>query len=166
MYQELLHVPLFIWHPSFSDREITAPVSLVDLMPTLIRWFQIEDVHRNWAGRNLADVRHLNERTDLLNAPLFSAGIAYGPDQTAILWKRWKRIDLTSPRVSLLYNLQHDPTESNPTNDSGTKNEMDHMMTDFQRMNSGLTPHPVKLTTEEIEQLKSVGYLNGAKKDQ
>ncbi len=38
LYQELLHVPFVIWHPGIEGRNVTAPVSLVDVAPSLLEW--------------------------------------------------------------------------------------------------------------------------------
>jgi len=56
LYDELLHVPLIVHAPGrFAAREVTAPVSIVDLLPTLAD-LQGLPPDPDWAGVSLAPV--------------------------------------------------------------------------------------------------------------
>ena len=88
-FQELLHVPWAAWGPGVPrGRRVEAPVSLLDLAPTLAAWLGVAPFVPG-AGRTLpagAPTASLvgRSRADLDgppdDAPLLAEAIAYGPD--------------------------------------------------------------------------------------
>ena len=55
LYEELVHTPLLFWHPRLRDlsKRIAAPVSLVDVMPTLLELVGAEGQASDIDGRSL-----------------------------------------------------------------------------------------------------------------
>ncbi len=158
MYQELLHVPMLVWHPDYSGRDITVPVSLVDLAPTIADWLSLKSPGVLWSGKSLAEIPVLNTRPDLLSRPIFSSGIAFGSDKTAVLWKQWKTIVL-SPDVSMMFNILSDPNEKREWHDPGPAFVMDQYVAQYNQALSPWTPNHQKLSEAQLEMIRSIGYL-------
>jgi arylsulfatase A-like enzyme len=158
LYQELLHVPLVIWHPAWKSADIDDPVSLVDLAPTIL----------GWAGQNavlpgdgvaLSDPS-APQRDSRQPRILISSGIAYGPEQVAARVGPWKRI-LRSPTDRSLFSLRRDPGEKTQYKDAVAFDVLDDEVLHYSRGTvSDLTP--AKLSPEVVKQLQSLGYLSGA----
>jgi hypothetical protein len=60
--------------------------------------------------------------------------------------------------------VQHDPTENNPQDDIELQRKMDHMIAAYNRANRDSLKNEANLSNEEIETLKSLGYLTNTKK--
>jgi len=158
MYQEVLHVPLLIWHPSYSGRDITVPISLVDIAPTVTEWLSLKNVHLPWSGKSLAQIPLLNESADLRSRPVFSSGTAYGANKTAVLWKQWKTVFIQS-NVSVMFNLRSDPMEHRHWGWSGPAFLLDQYMAQYNLLPTQGDVSHQKLTESELEMLRSIGYL-------
>jgi arylsulfatase A-like enzyme len=100
MTEELLHVPLVARFPSRARivaGSVDAPVSLVDLMPTVLSIADHPDARLLCSGRSLADLSGLaEERTLYSDYPLF------GGDEASVRRGRFKlRLDLDAGSSSL-----------------------------------------------------------------
>jgi len=158
MYQELLHVPLLVWHPFYSGCDITIPVSLVDLAPTIADWLSLKSLGVRWSGKSLAEIPTLDKRHDLINRPIFSSGIAYGSDKTAVLWKQWKTI-VISPDVSMMFNILSDPNENKEWNDPGPSFVLDQYVAQYNQAPSPWNRNHQALNEAQLEMIRSSGYL-------
>ena len=158
MYQELLHVPLLVWHPFYSGRDIRIPVSLADIAPTIAEWLSLKGDGFRWSGKSLAAIPVLNTRPDLINRPIFSSGIAFGTDKTAVIWGQWKTI-LIRPGVSIMFNLHSDPTENQEWKDTGPGFVLDQYLTQYNQLLSYENPNHYALNESQLEMIRSIGYL-------
>ncbi len=111
-FQELLHVPWLSWGTGVPARgEITDPVSLLDLAPTLAGWLGLGPFHLP-AG----DMPGLVGRPAAADQPdgdrvLLAEALAYGPDVVAVRQGPWKLIAQRSGLPLGLYHLTRDPVE-------------------------------------------------------
>lgn len=176
LYQELLQVPLLLWHPDFGGREIVEPVSLVDVVPSTMDWLGVplpedydlpgvsfadsvalgKDAPFEWSEDQLA----WGEESD---RPLFASGIAYGPEQMAVIDGTakliWHQVDNTRE----YYDLAADPPERDPELDMPAR-VADRLDDDLDRYFGWFDSRdylPPELTDEVVEKLKGVGYLQG-----
>ncbi len=120
-FQELLHVPWAAWGPGVpAGRRVQAPVSLLDLAPTLADWLGLAPftptVGRPLAdgapaasliGRSRADLDAPADRT-----PLLAEAIAYGPDLVMVRQDSWKLIARRDGAPLALFDLADDPGET------------------------------------------------------
>ena len=72
VYQEVVHVPLFVRLPGFSHRLIDFPVETIDIVPTLAAFLGLEP-NPDWQGRNLIPVVETNSTAV---RPIFSRAMA------------------------------------------------------------------------------------------
>lgn len=111
-FQELLHVPWLSWGagvPALGP--VTAPMSLLDLAPTLADWLGAgplrlpEAAVAGLVGRSLAGGDPPADRV------LLAESIAYGPDLVAVRQGPWKLFAHREGRPLGLYDLAQDPRE-------------------------------------------------------
>ncbi len=109
LFNELLHVPLLIHLPGQSDqRVITAPVSLLDVMPTLLDL--VECAGPQMRGRSLAPLLTEGGRVPA-EFRIFLEVCAWGTIRKGLMTERYKLIyDVYHDRFSL-YDLLKDPGE-------------------------------------------------------
>jgi arylsulfatase A-like enzyme len=107
-HQELLHVPLVFWAPPVRPQRIDAPVSQVDVVPTLLDALGLEppeplDGVSLWPA--ITGGRALRAREIVAHNSL------RGPDrQTLVDWP-WKLIAFFGNDPPRLYDLESDPAE-------------------------------------------------------
>jgi len=162
LYQELLHVPLVIWHPGLAGRRVAAPVSLIDIVPSLIDWLPLSEKHfdGDLPGLPLGSLLAGGEKPA---RALYSSGIAYGTRQIALFDGRWKRVHLPGPGRARLFDLQSDPSEKEPIEDRQLALALDRLLSRHLSLaapaTGGASPD---ISPEFLEQLQSLGYLDGA----
>lgn len=115
-FQELLHVPWLSWGAGVPALgAVGAPVSLLDLAPTLADWLGVGPFHlpaaagEGLTGRSLAGEQALDDPQRVLLAE----AIAFGPDVVAVRRGQWKLKAHRDGRVLGLYDLADDPRERN-----------------------------------------------------
>ena len=156
MWQELLHVPLVVWAPGVEPGRETAPVSLVDVAPTVLDSLGIApptpfDGISLWP--NLTAVEPLPQR------PLFAEGVLYGAPQTAVVnWPQKMIIDHAKGERDV-YDLEEDPRER----DSLASESRDLVAAFCRHLQTGEESDraPVTPSQEVTDQLRSLGYLGG-----
>ncbi len=114
LYDELLRVPLAIRSPSLTPGHVEAPVSLMDLLPTLMDLLELDTstlplAPRGWSLKELAEgaapaVRRFQQRIQTFGRPL------YGQESWGVLSRQMKYT--TSQGAEHLFDLGHDPEES------------------------------------------------------
>ncbi len=158
IYEENVKVPLLFYFPSKIDaRKIDEPVSVVDIFPTILEICGL-GINNNIQGFSLlTDKRHESVYCENLTTMLdFGWSPLYG-----IISGKWKYIK--SPQEEL-YDLSDDPEEKNNCINEKTKESKKLRAT----LNSFLESYgsgnnndsSIKMTTEEEETLRSLGYLS------
>ncbi len=107
LYQEILHVPLAVWGPGVLPGRIDAPVSLVDVLPTLLEALALPSVP-DLDGTSLWPL--LVKRQPLPERPIVAEGTLHGPERRALVRWPWKLVEVDGgpPR---LFDLERDPAE-------------------------------------------------------
>ncbi|MEO2014991.1 MAG: sulfatase-like hydrolase/transferase [Fuerstiella sp.] len=162
-YNATMHVPLLIRQPGPEHRglRVAAPVSLVDIFPTILDSLQIDRTSAS-TGRSLLPYwRHSSLASRACygetEAPLMEGG--WCPLRT---WTtdRWKYIQSTKPE---LYDLQADPDENNNVVDQHPAEvaALSQELTDLESqliLNRGAN---AVLSEQEQRALASLGYTGG-----
>ncbi|MGK7294986.1 MAG: sulfatase [Candidatus Wenzhouxiangella sp. M2_3B_020] len=176
LYQELLHVPLLIWHPDHDGREVARPVSLVDVVPSVMEWLGLElPADYEFPGVSFASAvegadggpfewsENQLEWKRGSERPLFASGIAYGPEQMAVIDGTAKLIWHQVDNSREYYDLAEDPLERDPELDVPDR-VADRLDADLDRYFEWFGSQdylPPELSDEVVEKLKGVGYLQG-----
>ena len=172
MYQELLHVPLLAWVPDNSGGMVDTPVSLVDIPPAILAWFGLPG-HEKMVGEPL-DTRglrsDLNEAALLESWPdsdrvLFASGIAYGPEQFAVLQGPRKYVWHERSGTGTLFDLSQDPAESVPFENEAVARRLDAELDRYLRWYGERQFNAPNLSDEQLKRLKGIGYLQGVGDD-
>lgn len=173
LYQEQLHVPLLAWHPDLAGQRAGQVVSLVDVAPTLLDWVGVEAPGEAFAGRVIEGLERGDARAFRwadyeptrwpdMERPIYASGIAYGPEQLAVLEDGWKYIWHERSGDSVLFNLREDPAERDPVAGSRAPDGLERAMDRYFEWYSSEGFEAPDLTDEQLEELKGVGYLQGA----
>ena len=107
LYEEMTRVPLWLYSPTLSPRVVGAPVSHLDVAPTLLDLLGLPPEGSFWGGSLLAAGEEQRERVFFELLPDSN----YGRHAVGAREGRWKLIyDLKTGRLEL-YDLQEDPQE-------------------------------------------------------
>ena len=155
LYQELLHVPLLVWHPQLAGRRVTPAASLLDIAPSVVDWAARAQPPAEWEG---VPLRRLLEGAPA-ERPLFASSIGYGPAQHAVLLGSRKLI-LLADGTRQLFDLAADPEEKRPRAEDDA--DLLALLTARQKLAPVAVRAAPELTREEVESLKALGYLGGA----
>ncbi|WP_376690305.1 sulfatase-like hydrolase/transferase [Wenzhouxiangella sp. EGI_FJ10409] len=176
LYQEQLHVPLIVWHPDHRGKVISTPVSLVDVLPSIADWLGIalpENV--DYPGRSFGGWVHEAEngafsweasRREMWNdseRPLFASGIAYGPEQLAVISSGMKLIWHEADNAREFYDLTRDLLERDPVEPGriALADRLDDLLGDYFEWFNSQDYLPPELGSDMVERLKGMGYLQG-----
>jgi arylsulfatase A-like enzyme len=164
LYQEQLHVPVVIWHPTLAPGDVDLPASLVDIAPTLLGWLGVE-ADPGTAGQDLGPQLAQRVPPDP-DRPLFSSSVAFGPEREAVVRGERKWIaDGGSGVGSLLFDLSRDPLEKKPVDPQAggelAAPDLAALLAEYRglRRPGG---EPVVPDREELEALQALGYLEEA----
>jgi arylsulfatase A-like enzyme len=162
LYAELLHVPLLVWHPERTGRDVEGVTSLVDAAPTLAAWLGERELDADWDGRSAlgADARAPGE-----GRPVFASEIAFGPEESAVIEGRWKRVRRTGPSERLLFDLAADPREARPLRDPRVEGRLDALLEGYEASARAPGAAAVELRPDEIGALRELGYLEDLPED-
>lgn len=158
LYEEVLRVPLVVWHPGHPGRRSERLTSLAEIAPAALTWLGMEAGDATGPGLDLLDP------TGVTSAPssVFASGIAYGPQQAAVISDEWKLVARTRPVGRELFHLATDPEERTDAKDESRRQELTGMLRTYLRRppRAAATVAP-EVTSEELKQLQSLGYLGG-----
>ena len=156
MYQELLRVPLLMWGHGVRAGRHSEPVSLVDLMPTVLDAASIP-LPEGVDGRSLWPL--LSAGADLAKRPLIAENSLYGNQRRAIVeWPYKLIVDVEEPGASL-YDLQRDPAEREDL--AASRPEVAERLAAAlaRRPSASGDGQPVELDAETKKELRALGYL-------
>lgn len=139
-------------------------VSHVDLLPTVVDFLNIPDT-RYRSGRSL--VPALTGETDLAASETVVVAETFRPeaakDRKAIIVSGHKLVSTPADRQEELYDLTVDPRERNDLSQSDREITSRLRRLLYERMvtagDQGTLPAESELTQEQIERLRSLGYL-------
>jgi arylsulfatase len=169
-YQETLHVPLLVKlpHGRAAGRLIDAPVSTLDILPTLLDWLDLPAAEEG-DGRSL---RNLVEGHDRGDASLLVAEQGSEPDnfsKSLIVWP-WKTIYFRTPAGERyeLYDLGRDPDEqhdlaaSHPDDLARLSVRLRALFEEQRPISAAAASGPAELDARARRQLRSLGYVAGS----
>ena len=161
LYEESIRVPLVVRlpHRRLAGTVVDAPVSLLDLPPTVLELIGAETPAR-WDGRSLAPL--LEDRASAA-APIY-AHLSRGGELRGLIDGAWKYIYLPrQPADSELYDLAADPLERSdlagerrPRVGAMRRQLIERSVSLARRRH---TPARATLTPEQVEALRSMGYV-------
>lgn len=175
LHQELLHVPLLVWHPGIDGQRVDTPVSLVDVAPSVMQWMGVDLGDATWPGTLLGDAiagAQSSAITDPSFQPdwsgerhLYASGIAYGPQQIATRAGDIKAVWHQRNEQIELFDLNNDPLEKSPVDNPELVLRFDPLLGDYAEIEPTAVAEAPELDAEQIEHLKSIGYLQGVDED-
>lgn len=160
LYQELLHVPLLVWHPGINGAIRQDLVSLIDVVPSSLNWLGIEQTGQPLPG--IAMPAGMDKTPDSANPrTIYASGISYGPEAIAAREGQLKSI-MHYPDESFEYfDLEKDPKEKRPTQGDQLTMRFDVLTGDYVDMKNNSLASSPELDAQTLEHLKSIGYLQG-----
>lgn len=159
MWEEIVRVPLIIWGPGVRAGRESSPVSLVDVMPTLLEWIGVPsavDLDGVSLWPNLATGATISQRT------LLTDGILYGTSETAI--QRWPLKVVVGEQLRPLRatDLAVDPQERHNLLETQS-NVADPLVSELRRhLTRATAPKPYLppgLDPSVLDRLRSLGYI-------
>jgi len=155
LFQEQLHVPVVLWHPSLAGGDFDVPSSLTDLAPTLLDWVGVEAPAADGValGPALAGGDFDPER------PLFSGAVAFGPRRETVLRGGRKLLSGGGHTPDLIFDLDHDPAESGPG--EVRTEDLAALLEDYRRRRREAQP-PATIDAQTLRELQAIGYLEDA----
>lgn len=159
LYQEQLWVPLIIMGKNIPIRKISQPVSLIDLLPTLLNLSGIKE-KTQFQGRNIL-IKQKSMNFYLLYAEA-SLNAVFTIKYKSVIKNGWKYIYDVLDNSEELYNLGEDPEEKinlvskNPPQLAQLRKQMKKFIRATAK-SSGQTITPIDEKTRE--QLKTLGYI-------
>ena len=157
MYQELLRVPLAIWHPDFTGREIREIVSLVDLFPSILDWLNVDHDSNDLPGHLLP----VADQNDTEPRIIYASGNSFGPQKIATREGNKKAIWHLRTDQQEFFDLDRDPGEKLPRQDDQWLLRSDTLLGDYLELESLTQAATPQLSQSQLEHLKSIGYLQG-----
>ncbi|HJO22358.1 MAG TPA: sulfatase, partial [Myxococcota bacterium] len=161
VYQELLRVPLVIWAPRARARRVAAPVSIADVLPTILAATGAEP-EPGLYGRSLwKTVLGGDPPTERV---FVAENTLRGGEQKALVrWPHKLVLDVTTGATQL-FDLVDDPGE---TRDLSAENPAvrDQLLVKLhatvEAPAHGRPAQPTEFPPDTLERLRELGYLNG-----
>jgi len=160
LYQELLHVPLIIWHPGMQGSIRQDLVSLIDVVPSTLGWLGIPQPDESLPGRMLPTGAQATQTDDQARV-LYASGLAYGDEQVAAREGNTKSIMYYPDERFEYFDLTKDPEEKHPEQNNALTMRFDVLTGDYLDMKRDLDVAGPELDKQTLEHLKSIGYLQG-----
>lgn len=162
LYRELIHVPLIIYNPldiGNMGKRVSKNIEVRNITKTILEEVGLEtDL---FEGINLTDQQNLDLEHIVISE---NYGFEKSSRREAIIYKNWKLINDFKNQTSKLYEIQSDPEErinllsKNDQHILDKKTELEnilHAIRDRKSTESG----EAKLSSEDIKQLKALGYI-------
>lgn len=162
LYEELLRVPLMFWGPGVQAHRVETPVSINDILPTVLEAVGGPSPPADVDG--VSQWRAVTGRGPARSRALMAEGVIHGGEQKALLDWPLKLILHDATGTIELYDLSRDPGET--TNLAGAQPETVRRLTDslvarYQfASRSRMAQHSAELSPETRQKLKVLGYLD------
>lgn len=163
MYQEVLHVPLVVWHPKYEGAVINGLVSLVDIGPTIARWLNIDFLPAEWPGYYLDEFLEPSQK--MLDRVVYTHGIAVGEQQMSAQQGTRKSIWYMDSDQYSYFDLGSDPDEMQSEPSDNLVMYFDGLFMDDTQNRRQMNLESAPLSDEHIKRLQAIGYLQGLESD-
>ncbi len=159
LYQELVNVPLLVWHPDYAGKSVDAPVSIRDIAPSTMQWLGFAGDTSAWHGENLAGAGEddtASERT------IIGSALSDGEQQLSAMRDNKKAVwFIVSDHIDY-YDLASDPGETTSLDDDMLVLKFDGLFLDYmESVPRKEVEKSSKLSDAQIRRLQSIGYLQG-----
>ena len=157
LYDEVARVPLIVWSTRVSPGRVAAPVSLVDLMPTVLEAVGV-DSDLDLSGNSLWPL--LQGDSVSIDRAVLVEGMLYGAEsKSVILWPNKLILDPTSGGKRL-FDLAVDPGEHQDLTPNAGES-VERLVSTLELLSSS---RPERLQEAEMdprvmEQLRALGYI-------
>ena len=162
VYENIIRVPLIIRWPQFlpSARRIAVPAMSIDIVPTLLSLLEIPYLPDSFQGHDvLSDRQKKPRKLYSLAVKLFTKA----PIRKTMIFGDYKFIEFDQHEHNALYNIRTDPLEQiNLIQDIPLEARQVQWQEDIQHWwdnNSDLRLSDFEMTREQLERLKSLGYV-------
>jgi len=159
LYQEILHVPLMVWHPGFEGMSLKQPVSLIDIAPTAARWLGIEYMPDQWQGRFLDDYLYGVPKKG--SRIIYASGVSRGEAQISARQGAKKGIWYPLSNLNRYFDLSLDPLERQSVETTDLVMRFDGLYLDYAQSRPDKEINSTTFTENHIKRLQSIGYLQG-----
>lgn len=160
LYQEMLHVPLLTWLPGVPGADQTQPVSLVDVMPSIISWLGVKEPSTELPGRLLPGVSGSSVDT-WSERVIYASGLAYGPQAVAARQQNQKAIHYLPLNEIEYFDLNQDPLETRSQGSAAQIMAFDVLVGDYLDLPNALPRASGTVDADHLKKLQAIGYLQG-----
>ena len=155
LHEELLRIPLVVWAPGVRPARVDAPVSHVDLLPTILDALGVSPP-AGLAGVSLWPL--LGGGAPPPERVLVSEKMLYGPERRAWLRWPWKAI-VTEGAAPVLYQLDRDPGEAvDVAAEHAAELAALRAVGEAAAAAQSVAPHAAAIDAATRAQLESLGY--------
>jgi arylsulfatase A-like enzyme len=171
VYDEVIHVPLMVWGPGVRPGHYGLPVSLTDVMPTLLEAAGVAPPDELY-GDSLLQVLHEGPADRTASAlrfdrPLLSEAILYGDEKKSLIRWPYKVLADIEDRAELFYDLATDPDELDGHKadllDHDGRDRMLTMLAELQSIivaaSAESSSEGASLSQETLDRLRALGYI-------
>jgi len=171
VFDEVIRVPFMMWGPGIEPGRYELPISLVDVMPTLLEAAGVAS-SVPFAGVSLWNALREGPTSRTASAIRFdrsvlAESILYGDEQKALIKWPWKLLVDIEDDAQLLFNLDSDPDEvdgSEPEDlHEGGRDRAFSMLAELQAMMLEAGSHApgksASLSEETLQRLRALGYF-------
>lgn len=171
VYDEVIRVPFMVWGPEIEPGRYQLPVSLVDIMPTLLEAAGVA-APATFAGSSLWNALRegpasRSESVIRFDRSLLAEGLLYGDEQKALIKWPWKLLIDIEDDAQLFYNLDSDPAEGGRLEpedlDEAGQDLAFGMLAELQAIMLEAGSHApgrgAALSEETLQRLRALGYI-------
>ncbi len=163
LYDELLRVPLFVSTPGIEKKIVSSPVSLVNLVPTILELANLKS-NESFDGKSLSPLIKKGDKNCLQEYIISES--EFDPFIGTIRGKKWKFIKNGKEDKEELYNLKKDPREKrnllkeNPEIAKKLRQKLkDHVNSSSQKREKDQSSDQ-EMNQEIKDKLRSLGYID------
>jgi arylsulfatase A-like enzyme len=170
LYSELLRVPLLAWGPEIVAGRYPLPVSLVDVMPTLLEAARLPaepDIEGVSLWQALTEGPATARASALpFDRPLFAESPLYGDEKKTVTRWPWKLLADLDDKVEVIFDFEADPGENAPRElgdlDAEGQDRLLSMLAILQEMMLRTNPDAgegASLSEATLRRLRELGYI-------
>ncbi len=162
-YESIIRVPLILRMPNRlpAGQRLATPAMSIDVLPTVLRLLQIPYIPSSFQGKDLLALSVDKPRKIYsLAVKLFTKS----PTRRSLIYDDLKFIEYDNPQKNALFDLREDPGETvNLLHlDPAAAGRLDWLeeIREWFRRDGRLEFSDFRMTKEQIERLKSLGYIH------
>ncbi len=166
LYQEVIHVPLILAYPGrVRSGVVDRTIGTEAITPTILALINGPPA----PDSTLAAPLPIPGVSEPAEAPVFSTGILYGPDQESVIDRSWKYVKVPSTGEQSLFDLDQDPSETRnlagevPSVAGEATALLEEWRGAAERERAKLEQEEqeaVDLSDDHLQDLKRLGYIN------